>query len=226
MIQDYTAQIYSTTLEKQIKAANMQNSDATLIETLEQISREAPEAGYSLGEIRHYLHQSAFGAFLIVLAMPVSIPFLYGVPQIVAVPMLALSTQMMMGSHEPWLPQKLAERRLAKSTLRQISNGARKWFGWAERLARPRFSFLASPPAERMIGCLLMVFCASILLPLPLTNTVPGIAVAIVGFGLLAKDGLLIIPGLLLGTSWVAGLIIFGARLTEILKNVISGLIG
>ena len=118
----------------------------------------------------------------------------------------------------------MAGRQMSKSALQQISGGARKWFGWVERLARPRLKFLASKPAERLIGLLLMIFCASIMVPLPLTNTVPGIAVAIVGFGLLAKDGLLIIPGLILGTAWVTGLLFFGQALTIILKDFISGL--
>ena len=161
---------------------------------------------------------------LIVLALPVSIPFLYGIPQIVSVPMMALAGQMVLGHKEPWLPQKMAGRQMSKSALQQISGGARKWFGWVERLARPRLKFLASKPAERLIGLLLMIFCASIMVPLPLTNTVPGIAVAIVGFGLLAKDGLLIIPGLILGTAWVTGLLFFGQALTIILKDFISGL--
>jgi len=195
----------------------------TLLDTMEIMAGDAPEDGLSLREIMHRLDQSAFGALLIVLAMPVSIPFLYGVPQIVSVPMIALAGQMVLGRHEPWLPAKLAERRLSKSGLTQIATGGRKWFGWIERLARPRLKFLASKPAERVIGLLLCVFCASILLPLPLTNTVPGIAVAIVGFGLLAKDGLIIIPGLLLGSGWVAGLLIFGEALTRIIRDFLSG---
>ena len=196
----------------------------TLIETLEAMAEAAPEEGLSLGQIRDGLHQSAFGALLIVLALPVSIPFLYGVPQIVSVPMIALAFQMMTGRNEPWLPAKMASRMMSKSALEQVSGGARKWFGWVERLARPRLRFLASKPAERLIGLLLIVFCASILVPLPLTNTVPGVAVAIVGFGLLAKDGLLIIPGLMLGTGWVLGLVFFGQKLTLILKDFVSSL--
>ena len=195
----------------------------TLLDTLTEIATEAPENGLSLRQIMDRLDRSAFGALLIVLAMPVSIPFLYGVPQIVSVPMIALAGQMVIGRKEPWLPAKLAERRLSKSGLTQIATGGRKWFGWVERLARPRLQFLASKPAERIIGVLLCVFCASILLPLPLTNTVPGIAVAIVGFGLLARDGLVIIPGLLLGAGWVTGLVIFGEALTRIIRDFLSG---
>ena len=202
----------------------MTRPEKTLIETLEALSQSAPEEGLSLGALRDGLNQSAFGAMLIVLALPVSIPFLYGIPQIVSVPMMALAGQMVLGHKEPWLPQKMAGRQMSKSALQQISGAARKWFGWVERLARPRLKFLASKPAERLIGLLLMIFCASIMVPLPLTNTVPGIAVAIVGFGLLAKDGLLIIPGLILGTAWVTGLLFFGQALTIILKDFISGL--
>lgn len=196
----------------------------TLIETLEEMAATAPEAGLSLGDIRDRLDKSAFGAMLIALAMPVSIPFLYGVPQVVAVPMLFLAAQMVIGRDEPWLPKRLASRMISKSGLQQMARGARKWFGWVERIAYPRLTFLASRPAERLIGLFLLVFCTSILIPLPATNTVPGIAVAIVGFGLLAKDGLLILPGLALGSAWVTGLILVGERITDVIRNLLSGI--
>ncbi len=209
---------------REMKRTKPMAQPQTLLDTMEDMATHAPEDGLSLREIMDTLDQSAFGALLIVLAMPVSIPLLYGIPQIVSVPMIALAGQMVMGRAEPWLPEKFGERRMSKTALTQISTGGRKWFGWVEKLARPRLQFLASKPAERVIGLLLCIFCASILLPLPLTNTVPGIAVAIVGFGLLAKDGLVIIPGLLLGTGWVIGLIIFGETLTRIIRDFVSGI--
>ena len=179
----------------------------SLIERLENIAAEAPLDGFSLGEIRARLTESAFGALLIVLAIPVCIPFLYGIPQIVSFPMMALAGQMAAGRKEPWLPQKFADRKIDKKSLVRIATTARKWFGWLEALTRPRLMFLSTPLMQRFIGAVLCVFCASILVPLPLTNTVPGIAVTIVAFGLLARDGLVIIPGLLLGTAWVSLLI-------------------
>jgi hypothetical protein len=47
-----------------------------------------------------------------------------------------------------------------------------------------------------------------------MTNTVPGFAVAIASFGLMQKDGLMVIAGLTIGTAWVSGLVgavMFGA---------------
>lgn len=214
-----------THLPQDLDKANAMSEDLTLIETLEAIAADAPEDGFSLAAITDRLNESAFGAMLIVLALPVSIPFLYGVPQIVAVPMFALAAQMVMGREEPWLPSRLGARKIGKAGLQQMAGGARKWFGWVEHLARPRLQFLTSRPAERMIGLFLCIFCASILIPLPLTNTIPGIAVAIIGFGLLAKDGLLILPGLGLGAGWVTGLLILGERLTDVIRGFMSGLI-
>ena len=42
---------------------------------------------------------------------------------------------------------------------------------------------------------------ASILVPLPMTNTVPGFGVAIASFGLMQKDGLMVIGGLIIGVG-------------------------
>ncbi|HBL92419.1 MAG TPA: polysaccharide synthesis protein exod, partial [Hyphomonas sp.] len=85
--------------------------------------------------------------------------------------------------------------------------GGRKWLGWIEHIVRPRLTVITGKRSERVIGLFLCIFCASILVPLPMTNTVPGFAVAIASFGLMQKDGLMVIGGLIIGTAWVSGLI-------------------
>ena len=61
------------------------------------------------------LDERAFGAMLFILSLPCAIPFLWGVPQIVALPMIALAAQMVWGREEPWLPSGIAARRINKS---------------------------------------------------------------------------------------------------------------
>jgi hypothetical protein len=182
----------------------------TLLQTIEQLAEAAPEDGFSLREIFDKLDESAFGAVLFLLALPCCIPFLYGVPQVVAVPMIALAAQMAIGKSEPWLPSGLAARKIDKKGLTQMARGGRKWLGWIEALVRPRLSGITGKKSERIIGAFLVFFCASILVPLPMTNTVPGFAVAVAAFGLMQKDGLAVIAGLFLGTAWI-GALIFGA---------------
>ena len=186
----------------------------TLLQTIEALAARAPEEGFSLRAIFDQLDESAFGAGLFLLALPCCIPFLYGVPQVVSLPMMALAAQMAMGREQPWMPEKLGNRKIDRKGLTQMASGGRKWLGWIERIVRPRFTMITGKRSERVIGLFLCIFCASILVPLPMTNTVPGFAVAIASFGLMQKDGLMVIAGLVIGSAWVSGLIgavMFGA---------------
>ena len=185
-------------------------AEKTLLQTIEDMAETAPEEGFSLREIFDQLDESAFGAGLFLLALPCCIPFLYGVPQIVALPMLALAGQMVMGREQPWLPDRLGARKIDRKGLTQMARGGRKWLGWIEAIVRPRLTIITGPRSERVVGIFLLVFCASILLPFPMTNTLPGFAVALAAFGLINRDGLLVIVGCLLGLAWVSALAILG----------------
>ena len=192
-------------------------------ERLERLAREAPSEKVTLGWILDQLHERAFGLFLLVLALPCCIPFLYGIPQIVSLPLLFVSFQIVIGRRTPWLPENLREREVQVSSLEDLSARAGPWLKRVEKLSKPRLSFLTRPPVDRIIGVFLLLFSASIMLPLPSTNTVPGIAVAIVSIGLLQRDGLLTAIGMVLGTAWIATLVFLGATIVSVLKDYLGG---
>lgn len=201
----------------------------TFLQSLEAMATEAVPEGLSLHAIMDRLDERAFGAALFLLALPCAIPFLYLVPQIVSLPMMALTLQMLAGREEPWLPEKFGSRKIDKAGLTRMARFGRKWFGWLESFSRPRLTWLTGHAAERLVALFLTVFCASILLPLPLTNTTPGIAVAIACFGLMSRDGLLVILGLIVGTLWVSlltfGVIFFGTMIFELGTREFLGLL-
>jgi len=192
----------------------------TFLQSLEAMATEAPEEGLSLHTILDRLDERAFGAALFVLALPCAIPFLWGIPQIVALPMLALTLQMLAGRHEPWLPEKFGTRKIDRRGLVRMSRFGRKWFGWLEYIAHPRLSWFAGRGFERVLAVFLTAFCASILLPFPGTNTVPGIAVAIIAFGLMSRDGLLILCGMVLGCAWISLLVLGGSQIITYLRSL------
>jgi hypothetical protein len=201
-----------------------------LIAALEEIAADAGDEGLTLGEFSHRLGERVFGVLLFALAIPVCMPFLYGVPQVVALPMMAIAAQMAAGRSEPWMPRRFAQRQIGKPGLERMASGARKWFGWVEALARPRLRLLSGPTAERLVGAVFVLFCTSILVPLPATNTTPGIAIALASMGLITRDGLLVLAGLVLGTAWIAllifGFLFFGAAFVDILKDFILSVLG
>ena len=186
---------------------------------LTQLAEDAPNDTVTLDWILGQLHERAFGLFLLVLALPCCIPFLYGIPQIVALPLMFVAAQILLGRTTPWLPQKLGAREVSKEGLHGLADRARPWLERIEAVSRPRLTALTRPPIDRLVGAALVLFSASILVPLPGTNTVPGFAVVVVSMGLLQRDGILVLLGTLLGTAWIASLVFAGATLASLIKG-------
>lgn len=175
----------------------------------------------SLGALSDGMEERAFGLLLLLLALPCGLPFVYILPQIVALPMLVLVAQMATGRRAPWLPERLRQRELPIDRFLNVVATARKYGGWLERLAHERLLWMTSRSATRLIGALLLIPCASILVPLPLTNTVPGIAVALAAVGLIERDGLFVLMGLAGGLIWVALLFIGGPALIYLVVDFV-----
>lgn len=183
------------------------------------LADEAEGDTVTLDWILTQLHERAFGLFLLVLALPCCIPFLYGIPQIVALPLMFVSAQILLGRTSPWLPERLGAREVSKTGLHGLANRAKPWLERIEALSRPRLQILTRPPVDRIVGVALVLFSASILVPLPATNTVPGFAVVIVSMGFLQRDGILVLVGSVIGTAWIATLIFAGTTLASLMKG-------
>lgn len=186
---------------------------------LTQLAEDAGGEAVSLQWILEQLHERAFGLFLLILALPCCIPFLYGIPQVVALPLMFVSAQIVFGRQAPWLPQRLGSRTVSSEGLQGLAERAGPWLRRIEALSHPRLIALTRPPLDRVVGLALVLFSASILVPLPLTNTVPGFAVVVVAMGLLQRDGILVLGGALLGTAWIASLIFTGASLISLVRG-------
>jgi hypothetical protein len=177
------------------------------------------KATIPLGALSDLMEERAFGLLLLVLALPCSLPFVYVLPQLVALPMLLLSVQMASGRRAPWLPETLRKRTLPVAALLGVVVRAKRYGGWLERLAHPRLASLTRDRATRVIGMLLIVPCMSILLPLPLTNSAPALGIALTAAGLVERDGLFVILGLMIATIWIVILVIGGPALLYFLIN-------
>lgn len=194
------------------------SQDMAISDRLDLLVTEAPEDCVTLGWIMEHLHERAFGLFLLILALPCCIPFLYGIPQAVALPLMFISAQIALGRRAPWLPKRLAGRSVSRAGLSSLADRAGPWLRRIEAVSHPRLTMLTRAPADRFVGLALVLFSASILVPLPGTNTVPGLAVVIVAMGLLQRDGVMALVGMALGVAWIASLIFAGATLVSVIR--------
>ncbi|MEX0371810.1 MAG: exopolysaccharide biosynthesis protein [Tateyamaria sp.] len=196
--------------------------DIAISDKLAQLAADSEGEAVSLFSILQQLHERAFGLFLLVLALPCCIPFLYGIPQIVALPLMFVSAQILLGRRVPWLPTKLGTRTISAEGLNTLAQRSAPWLKRIEAVSKPRLTALTLPPADRVIGFALVLFSASILVPLPGTNTVPGFAVVLVAMGLLQRDGILVLVGTALGTAWIGTLLFAGVTLASLISSWIG----
>lgn len=185
------------------------------------VSEQAKGEKITLGALSDAMQERAFGLLLLVLALPCCLPFVYVLPQLVALPMVVLCWQMASGRTAPWLPETLRKRSMSIQALLDVVRRASKYGGWLERLAHPRLLSFTSDRGIRVIGALLVVPCLSVLVPLPLTNTVPGFGVALAAVGLIERDGFFTVAGIVCGLLWVALLAIGGPTLIYFLVDFI-----
>lgn len=195
------------------------DADLPISRRLHNLAEDAKGETVTLDWILGKLHERAFGLFLLVLALPCCIPFLYGIPQVVSLPLMFVAAQIFAGRTYPWLPARLGARQVSQESLKNLADRSSPWLEKIESISRPRLPSLTRPPLDRIIGLALVIFSASILVPLPGTNTVPGIAVVIIAMGMLQRDGLLVLAGTLVGTVWIATLLLAGATLASLIKG-------
>jgi len=142
--------------------------------------------------------ERTFGFLLVLLSLPSALPVPapgYSVPFGIVLFLLAL--QLIAGRVEPWFPKWFRNRSLALGQVQTIIKAAVPWLMRLERLSRPRMTYLCTSRLGRVIlGCAIAVMGISMMIPLPLTNTLPAIGVFVIGFSLIEEDGFVSLMGL------------------------------
>lgn len=213
-----------TAEERQHEADSRRGATRLLLDILDDLeARAAPQSGAraqaSLKDFVERLDERAFGLALLLFSLPSCLPFVYVLPQILAVPTLALAGQMAAGRESPWLPRKMEQRRFELAPLRHVIERCEPYTRWFERIARPRMTALTGRLGSRIIGALMLIPAVSILVPLPGTNSVPAVGISLASLGLIERDGALVIVGLLVGIGWVMLLLVFGLGAATLLKD-------
>ena len=179
-----------------------------LSRTLSRIAAEAEGERITLGDLLAALQSRAFGAMMIVFAFPNILPSPPGLAAVLGLPLVVLSGLMTAG-REPWLPDFIARRGLTTATFRNLVERGKPWIERAERLLRQRLLPLTAGFGQRAIGVWCFVLSLLLMLPVPFGNLAPSLAICVLSLGLLERDGVWVLGGVLvsLGAAlWVGAL--------------------
>jgi hypothetical protein len=164
-----------------------------LSDILTSIAGDESRDRVSVADIFQAMGDRAFGALILIFALPNIIPTPPGTSALTGAPLVFLSAQLMLGQ-SPWLPKIIAERSMTRGDFASIVSRISPWLARGERMLRPRLGFLIYPPAEYIIGLLCLILSTVLILPVPLGNILRPLRYAC-SPSALERDGLCVVLG-------------------------------
>ena len=167
-----------------------------------------------------------FGLAVMIFAFGIIIPLPPPFPSIISIPLVIFALQMIAGYDSPKLPQRFAKLSVKRSVLAMLIKRSAPYIRRVEKVLRPRLTFMTSPTSQRIVGIFILIFASFILLPVPLSNFIPGLGILIISFGLLGQDGVVVIFGIIVGIIGLAisiTAVFAGVEFIYYLKNLFFG---
>jgi hypothetical protein len=154
----------------------------------------------AVGSIVAALKDRAYALLVVLLGLPNCLPMPPPIPLVCGLVLIFVAIQMLTGRVIPWLPPALLSRSIGKPVLTRAVDRAVPLLVRLERISRPRLTVLGSRFAIPVIGLLILVLALGLVVAAPFIGQIPlGLAVCLVGLGLVERDGLLILAGAAFG---------------------------
>jgi hypothetical protein len=161
------------------------------------LTRSAKRRTVEVGALIDRLGPEGLGLALLVLTLPALIPVPGPVGAVFGALVLIIACQMLFGAQRFWLPQRLRRRQLSAALVRTIISRALPWIGKAESILREgRMRSLTGHVARTACAIPILLMAVAIVLPIPLGNFAPAIALVLVSLGFIARDGVAVLAGL------------------------------
>lgn len=192
------------------------SEDTTLMDLIESIETlEQGASRVSVDDVVSAVGRRSFGPLLLVAGLITLAPIIGdipGMPTLMAVLVLLVSVQLLAGREAFWLPGFLLKRSLSRQKFDKGLQLMKKPARWVDGLLRVRLPWLTGYIGIRVTAlvCLMIALAMPPMEFIPFSANGAGLALVLLGLGLVARDGLVLLLGLAL----------FGATCTLIAMNV------
>lgn len=195
--------------------------EARISAVLQSLTRNAGER-LTVADIVSVLRDRAFAILVVLLGLPNCLPMPPPIPLVCGLLLALVAIQITAGRNAPWLPSALLKRSIPQDAVERAVGRALPVLQKLERWSRPRMSFLESPVAQRLIGLLLFGLALGLLVAAPVIGQIPlGIAVCLIGLGLVERDGVLVLIGLAMGAVGLAVNFGFAYAIFSVIESLI-----
>ena len=187
---------------------------------LQRLHDEAPTDHFTLAWLMGSLHKRSFGIIMLLLALVAITP---GVSNLAGLLLMIPAFQMIAGQPAPVFPQRIGARPLPTQRLAALVQRAVPVLTYLEKVIHPRWP-TPIEATKRLVGTVVVILSATLVfIPIPLSNVVPALVIALISLAYVEEDGLLLLIALLaavivltvelvavwemvIGAKWITGL--------------------
>ncbi|MDO3383052.1 exopolysaccharide biosynthesis protein [Gilvimarinus algae] len=184
-----------------------------LTQTIDLIEQAEQGERLHVGNLIEAFKDRGFGPLLLLPALITFLPTggIPGVPVVCAILILFFSLQMLWGKSAPWIPRRLARVDVSREKFVSLLESSRPVTKRIDKVVQPRYRFMTGKVGARCIAVLSIALAISLipLGPIPFAAAIPSGILVLLALALVARDGLLMIIGVLLSTVG-AGFLLFG----------------
>lgn len=170
----------------------------------------------TIGSLMTSMGGKAYGLLFIVFGLPNVLP-IPGLPILCGIVLLFIGVQLALRAPSPWLPRALSEREVSRASLASVIKKAFSFIVRLETFSKPRFELMAGDEILRVIGIIVALLAVSlIIIPIPWVGSMPqGLAISVLGIGMVERDGIVISIGFILAGLASLGISAIGFALIK-----------
>jgi hypothetical protein len=146
------------------------------------------------------LGDRSFGIVLLVLALLAALP---GISVVAGLLLIVPAYQMLCAHPSPVFPRAVATRPIVAGRLIRLVRGIVPMLRVLERMVHPRWP-MPFEATKRTVGGVVLLLGGGLFVPVPLSNVAPAVAIALIAFAYLERDGLLLCTALAAALAVIA----------------------
>ena len=156
---------------------------------LQRLHDEMPPGHFTLGWLMHNLQKRSFGIIMLLLALVAIAP---GIAIGAGILLMIPALQMIAGKAAPIFPRRIANHALPTKHLAELIQRCLPGLRHLETVIHPRWH-TALGPSKRIAGVVIMLLGVTLVVsPIPFSNVVPALIVALISIAYLEEDGFLL----------------------------------
>jgi hypothetical protein len=188
----------------ELTPAPRSNSSAPIAtsDVLQRLSEDAPADQFTLGWLMSSLQRRSFGIIMLLLALLAIAP---GISMLAGLLLMFPALQMIAGRPGPVFPRSIAARGLPTRSLAVLVQRAVPVLRYLETMIHPRWP-IPLGATRHLVGIVVLMLNAIVVFaPIPLSNVIPALIIALISLAYLEEDGLLLSIALLAAVAVLTG---------------------